>query len=93
MNGEAIIGISAAVVGLMQLLKTAPWIKRYALILIFLVSALAVGLWGWSEEALVRATAFQFFAGWIAVSTSAAGVFGLVRSAPEQLAEFRKPKV
>lgn len=92
MNGEAIISVTAAVVAIVQILKASAWCVRHALVLLFAVSALAVGLWAYSAGALTQATAFQLFAGWAAVSLSAAGVFGVVRATPDQVTAFRKPK-
>ncbi len=43
---------------------------------VLVVSALGVGFWGWSSCDFGRASAFAYFAGWIAIATSAAGVTG-----------------
>jgi len=89
MNAEAIVLIGGAVAGLLQVLKTSTFVKRYALLWVFGISLLATLLWGWSEGTLMRETAFQFFAGWVAVTTVAAGVFGIVKAAPGQVSEIR----
>jgi len=90
MNAEAIILIGGAVAGLLQVLKTSAFVKRHALLWVFAISLLATLLWGWSEGTLMRETAFQFFAGWVAVTTTAAGVFGLIRATPDAVAAFTK---
>lgn len=90
MDGQAIIIVSGAVVALSQLVKGSDLAKRHALLVVFTLSAVGVGLWGWSAEAFTRASAFEFFIGWVAVATSAAGVFGIVRATPDAVAAFKK---
>lgn len=89
MNGEAIISVSAAVVALVSLVKWAGVPDSKAPIAVLLCSVLGVLFWGWSQGDLTRASAFTYFAGWIAVMTSAAGVFGFTRSTGEGLAKMR----
>lgn len=85
MDGAAIITVSAAVVGLTQILKwsSLPTTGFIPVVLVFVLSALGVLLWGISTEAaFTRALLWPYFAGWVAVSTSAAGVFGLAQATP-----------
>lgn len=89
MNGEAIIAISAAVVALVSLVKWAGVSERFGPICVLALSALGVGFWIWSSGPLERTAAFQIFAAWIAVSTSAAGVYGFTRAGAEQLTRFK----
>ena len=92
MSGQAIITVSAAVVALTQLLKFANVIndKRGPIGVLFL-AALGVGFWAWTTGDFQRATAFAYFAGWIAVATGAAGVFGFTRSGPESVTGTKAP--
>ena len=85
MNGEAIVSISAAVVALVQLVKWAGLKDGYGPLAVLLLALAGVGFWAWSMDGLTRATAFSYFAGWIAVSTSAAGVFGFSRASATAL--------
>lgn len=75
--------ISAAVVTLVQFLKWSGYVPDRAGPLVAAVaSAVGVALWAFSHpELLVRGAAFDLFAGWLVVLTSAAGVFGLIRAA------------
>jgi hypothetical protein len=81
MNGEAIMSVSAAVVALTQLAKWAALPDRWGPVSVLALALFGVMFWGWSTGDISRATAFGYFAGWIAVSTSAAGVFGFTRAA------------
>jgi hypothetical protein len=90
MNGEAIISISAAVVALTQLIKWAGLKDNYGPLSVLVLSLLGVVFWGWSVGTFERAQAFSYFAGWIAVSTSAAGVFGFTRASSEAMARFKQ---
>jgi hypothetical protein len=80
MNGQAILTVSAAVVGLTQLIKLLFGIDREDVrgAVVLGCSLAGVALWGFSQGDVNRASIFAYFAGWITVSTSAAGVFGLV---------------
>lgn len=92
MNGEAILAVSAAVVGLAQLIKWGFKIPDgYGGGVVLLLSLIGVVFWGWSRGDMSRATAFEYFAGWIAVGTSAAGVFGFVRSARDVMSNNAAP--
>ncbi len=92
MDAEAIVSVSAAVVALTQLAKWAGLHGRFAPLGVLVLSAIGVLLWGWSRANLTQASAFQYFAGWIAVMTSAAGVYGFTRSTGESLAQMRSTK-
>ena len=92
MSGQAIIAVSAAVVALTQLLKFANVINdRRGPLGVLVLAALGVGFWAWSTGDFTRASAFAYFAGWIAVATSAAGVFGFTRSGPEAVTATAQP--
>ena len=91
MGGEAIISVSAAVVALTQLVKWAGIRDHYGPIAVILLSVVGVVFWGWSQGDMSRASAFNYFAGWIAVTTSAAGVFGFTRASGEGLARMTAP--
>jgi hypothetical protein len=90
MDGSAIMTVSAAVVGLVEYAKWANLPKKWAPFAVLALSAIGVVLWGWSQGTMERATAFQYFTGWIAVMTSAAGVYGLVRESRETVTSMRK---
>ncbi len=91
MTGEAIISISAAVVALTQLIKWAGLKDTYGPLAVLVLSLVGVLFWGWSVGTFVRAQAFGYFAGWIAVSTSAAGVFGFTRAGSEAVSRLKPP--
>lgn len=81
MTGEAILTVSAAVVGLTQIVKWSGLPDKWGPLAVLALSLLGTLLWGWSVGTYQRAETFAYFAGWIAVSTSAAGVFGFTRAA------------
>lgn len=91
MDGQAIITVSATVVTLVSLVKWAGVPDRKAPIAVIACSVFGVLFWGWAEGSLARATAFEYFAGFVAVMTSAAGVFGFTRATSEGLAKMRGP--
>jgi len=83
MDGQAIITVSAAVVALTQIIKWSPLpTDGYVpVVIVFALSGLGVMIWGASNEInFGRQLLWSYFAGWIAVSTSAAGVFGLAQA-------------
>ena len=90
MNGEAIMTVTVAVVSLVQLAKWAGVPQKWAPAAVFLLAALGVGLWCFSQGSVERAAIFGIFAAWVAVSTAAAGVFGFVRQAAETLTATAK---
>lgn len=91
MNGQAIITVSAAVVALVQLVKWSGLPDRLGPIGVLVLSLIGVMFWGWSTNDVTRASAFGYFAGWIAVSTSAAGVFGFTRAGGEAVTRMTAP--
>lgn len=91
MSGQAIISVSAAVVALTQLLKWGFVPAKYGPISVLLLSVLGVLFWGWTTGDMGRASAFGYFAGWISVATSAAGVFGFTRAGAEAVASAMPP--
>ena len=91
MTGEAIISVSAAVVALVQLIKWAGIKDAYGPIAVLVLSLFGIVFWGWSVGTLSRTAAFSYFAGWIAVSTSAAGVFGFTRAGGEAVSRMTSP--
>ena len=88
MNAEAIVAVSAAVVALTQLVKWSGVDDKHGAWAVLILSLLGTVFWGWSNEAMTRRTAFEFFAGWITVATSAAGIFGFTRSIPEAVSKM-----
>jgi hypothetical protein len=84
-TGEAIMTVSAAVVALTQLLKWVGVKTRHAPLLVLVVSAVGVLVWAMADGPFGRHHLFSLFAGWIAVATSAAGVFGFTRASGDGL--------
>ncbi len=91
MNGEAIISVSAACVALTQLVKWGGLPDKFGPLSVLALSLLGVVFWGWSTGDVTRASSFGYFAGWIAVSTSAAGVFGFTRAGGEAVSKMTAP--
>jgi hypothetical protein len=91
MDGQAIITVSAAVVALTQLVKWAGLRDTWGPVAVLVLSLFGVLLWGYSMGEFVRASLFMYFAGWIAVSTSAAGVFGFTRAATTAVTASKAP--
>lgn len=92
MNAQDIITISAAVVALVQLVKWAGIPDKYGPGAVLGLALLGVAMWGFSAQIpFARNQTFTYFSGWIAVATSAAGVFGFTRAAGEQLVRATPP--
>lgn len=91
MDGEAILSVSAAVVALTQLAKWAGLPDRRGPLAVLGLAAIGVTVWGFTKGQFEYTQAFSYFAGWIAVATSAAGVFGFTRSGPESLTATKSP--
>ena len=91
MNGEAIITVSAAVVALTSLVKWAGVSGRWGPLIVVILSAIGCGFYLWSTGEYDQSQAFSWFAGWVAVTTSAAGVFGFSQASGTTLTALRKP--
>lgn len=91
MNAEAIISVSAAVVALTQLMKWAGLTDRYGPIAVMVLALIGVAFWSWSAGDFSRTVAFAYFAAWITVTTSAAGVYGFTRTSGASLARMTAP--
>lgn len=92
MSGQAILTVSASIVALTQLLKWSKAVSDQRGPLAVLVLALiGVAFWGWTTGDIGRATAFGYFAGWISVATSAAGIYGFTRSGPDAITATTNP--
>ncbi len=91
MNAEAIVSVSAAVVALVQLVKWSGLPDNWGPAAVLLLSLVGVLFWGWSVGDVTRASAFGYFAGWIAVATSAAGVFGFTRASAGAVSRMSGP--
>jgi hypothetical protein len=91
MSGEAIISVSAAVVALTQMLKWAGIPDKWGTLAVLALAALGVAVWGFTQPVIDRTDAFNYFAGWIAVATSAAGVFGFTRASASAVTAARQP--
>lgn len=92
MSGQAILAVSTSVIMLTQLFKWSKVISDQRGPLMVLILALfGVAFWGWTTGDIGRATAFGYFAGWISVATSAAGVYGFTRSGPEAITSTTTP--
>jgi hypothetical protein len=91
MTGEAIVSVSAAVVALTQICKWAGLPDRWGPIAVLVLAAVGVGVWVYSSGVFDRTQTFAVFAGWIAVATSAAGVFGFTRAAASAVISASPP--
>lgn len=89
MSSEAIVTIAAAVVALTQLCKWSGLPSRRAPFIVLANSALGVLVWIYAHGDPERSRAFEYFAGWIAVSCAAAGVFGFTRESADSLTRMR----
>ena len=91
MDAQAIVTVSATVVALTQLAKWGGVPDKYGVFAVMLLSLIGVGFWGWSQGNFHRETAFLYFAGFVAVATSAAGIFGFTRAASEAITKTSSP--
>lgn len=86
LSAANVIEIAAAVVALLQILKAyAGLAGRWALLVSALASALAVAVFVYSAHDYSQSAIWSIFAGWIAVFTSAAGVWNVAVSSPEAI--------
>lgn len=93
MSAEAIITISAAVVALTQLAKWAKLPDRVGPLAVILLAGVGVMVWLFSQEVWPpeRTDTWNIFAGWVAVATSAAGVFGFTRATASAITATKPP--
>lgn len=91
MDGQAILTVSAAVVALTQLLKWGGIPDKVGPLAVLALAALGVAFWGYADGTFTRTVAFEYFAGWIAVATSAAGVFGFTRASTSAVTAAKAP--
>lgn len=93
MDATQIVTVSAAVVGLTQLLKWMGVDNKMGPIVVMIVSAICTFGFVWSQipHGLSRQNAFGVFAAWVAIFTSAAGVFGYTRSGADALVSTKSP--
>lgn len=91
MDGEAILTVSAAVVALTQLIKWGGLPDRVGPLAVLALALVGVAFWGYAEGTFERTKAFEYFAGWVAVATSAAGVFGFTRASKEAVTKTSPP--
>ncbi len=91
MDGEAILSVSAAVVALVQLAKWSGLADKHGPFAVLFLAMLGVMFWGYSVGNFERTRAFEYFAGWIAVATSAAGVFGFTRASTTAVTAAKAP--
>lgn len=81
MNAADVLMVAAVVVPLAEVVKYSKRVpEAWAVPVVMTLSALGVGLWGWSTPGvLVRTNAWPLFAGWVNVVVTAAGVYGFIR--------------
>jgi hypothetical protein len=94
-SAEAIVTVSAVVVTLVQLAKWAGLREVYGPAAVLGFSFFGVVIWVLSEGSWPpgRTDAWPIFAGFIAVATSAAGVFGFTRAAAGAVTRAMPPPV
>jgi hypothetical protein len=76
MDALAIMQVAGPVGALMYLLRWSGVPRRWAPVLVPLVSALGVSVWIYAHGMLSQADTFTYVAAWIAVCTSSATVWG-----------------
>jgi hypothetical protein len=91
MDAAAIIAVSAAVVALVQLAKWGFLKDSQGPLGVMVLSVVGVGIWAWSKGDFHRATAFDYFAGFIAVALNAAGIYGFTRAAASGATNIIQP--
>ncbi len=93
MNTQTALTIGAVVVPLTEVVKFfAPIPQRWGILVAAFWSAVGVALWGYSQATPFDHTqAFDYFAGFAGVLTTAAGVYGFVKNVtPEAVTSFTK---
>lgn len=91
MDAEATVSVSAAVVAFVSLIKWAGVSDKLGPIAVMVASLLGVVLWGYSEGTYERTKLFEYFVGWIAVTTGAAGIFGFTRASSSAVTSMKAP--
>ncbi len=91
MDATAIALVSTAVVTLTQLVKWMGLPDSKGPISVIGFSALGMVLYIYSAGAYQRSDLFAYFANWLVVATSAAGVFGFTRAAASSLTSTKEP--
>ncbi len=74
-----------------QLLKWGGVPDKYGVLLVIGLALLGTAVWAYSQETWDHSSAFGYFAGVIAVATSAAGVFGFTRSGSDAITSIKTP--
>jgi len=95
LTAENIMIVSATVVALTQLIKWSGLPDRYGPWSVLGISLLGVLMFQFSmapdDHVFTRTDIWPVFSGWIVVATSAAGVFGFTRTAPEAITRTKPP--
>jgi hypothetical protein len=92
MSAEAIVTVSAACVAAVQLAKWAGLRPERGPLAVLISALIGVSLWAVSDlREWDRALIWPLFSGWVAVATSAAGVFGFTRAVPDAVSSFTHP--
>lgn len=91
MDAKAVMVISGTVVLLTQLAKWGGVPDKRGPWAVLVISLLGILFWGWSQGDMSRATAFDYFAGFVAVAAASAGIFGFTRSMPEAVTATTQP--
>jgi len=55
------------------------------------LALVGVALWAFSQGTFSRESSFDYFAGWLAVSLTAAGTFGFTRAASSAVTAAKAP--
>lgn len=92
MDAQAIIAVSAAVTGLVQVCKWARLPDHWGPVAVLALSLVGVAIWGYSQAALPgRVELFGYFAGWITVALASAGIFGFTRAGSAAVTRATEP--
>lgn len=92
MDAQAIVAVSAAVTGLTQVFKWQGLPDHLGPVAVLILSLLGVAAWGYSQEALPgRVELFGYFAAWITVALTSAGVFGFTRAGAAAVTRAKEP--
>jgi hypothetical protein len=91
MDAQAVLTVSGAVVALTQLAKWSGIPDKTGPIAVLVLALIGVAFWGYAEGSFERTKAFEYFAGWISVSLSAAGVFGFTRATASAVTSATAP--